>query len=224
MLPVGEVGELEAVAGGVEVAAHLVADAAEADVVEEGPGRVLAAAAVGGEAVVVEAVVGGLRELAVADELAAEHVVDGVQQTLPVVAAMDLPPPCGQFPVIVRMPRRLRCLIRAAARLPDHRGRPVGCGRRGDDDIAARTTTALNRVRQCRIGEAPVVHGGQEAQAGRYGGCHHRLLGVVTDSTLSSTRSEIRRRRYACFERQRGLASRAVVRAVATVFLLSWRV
>jgi hypothetical protein len=177
-----EVGELEVVAGGVEVAGDIVADAAEADVVEEGLRRVLAAAAVGGEAVVVEAVVGGLGELAIADELLEEHAVDGVQQTLPVVAAVDLPPPRGELPVVGRG------LMRAEVHVLDrHRGGLLfGSRRRGDDKIAARTTTALKRVRQCHTaGEpaGPVVHGGDEAQAGRYGG-RHQLLGaaVVVDA------------------------------------------
>jgi hypothetical protein len=59
VLPVPEVGELAVVPGGVEVAADLVAGAGKADVPEEGLGREPAAAAVRGEAVVIEAVVGG---------------------------------------------------------------------------------------------------------------------------------------------------------------------
>ncbi|KAF7040461.1 hypothetical protein CFC21_050364 [Triticum aestivum] len=91
----GEAG----VRGGVEVAGDVVADAGEADVLEEGVLGVLAGAGVAGVAVVVEGVVTGLRELAVADELPAERPVDGVQQAVPVVAAVHLPPPRRQLAV-----------------------------------------------------------------------------------------------------------------------------
>ena len=59
---------------------------------------------------------------------------------------------------------------------------PITGAARSVVDAEATTTTALKRVlHQCRIGDAPVVHGdgGEEAQAGGYGGRHH-LLGVVT--------------------------------------------
>ncbi|KAF7033456.1 hypothetical protein CFC21_044553 [Triticum aestivum] len=91
----GEAG----VGGGVEVAGDLVANAGEADVLEEGLLGVLAGAGVAGVAVVVEGVVAGLRELAVPDELPAERPVDGVQQAVPVVAAVHLPPPRRQLAV-----------------------------------------------------------------------------------------------------------------------------
>ncbi|KAM3336050.1 hypothetical protein ACQJBY_030181 [Aegilops geniculata] len=98
VLPDAEAGEA-GVGGGVEVAGDLVADAGEADVLEEGLLGVLAGAGVAGVAVVVEGVVAGLRELAVADELPAERPVDGVQQAVPVVAAVHLPPPRRQLAV-----------------------------------------------------------------------------------------------------------------------------
>nr|ACL54767.1 unknown [Zea mays] len=144
------------------------------------------------EAVVVEAVVGGLGELAVADELLEEHAVDGVQQALPVVAAVDLRPPRGELPIVGRR------LMRAEVHVLDrHRGGLLfGSRRRGDDDeIAARTTTALKRVRQCHSGEpaGPVVHGGDEAQAGRYGG-RHRLLGAAVTVVVDAVRDHAARR------------------------------
>jgi hypothetical protein len=75
-----------------------------------------------------------------------QHGVDGVQQALPVVAAVDLPPPRGQLPI--GAPGRLR--QGAALHVPDHGGLRLGHRRGGDDAVASATALLLLLTPQSR--------------------------------------------------------------------------
>ncbi|KAG6548326.1 hypothetical protein Mapa_010192 [Marchantia paleacea] len=98
---------LQALGGrGVKVVRDLVAAVRELRLLQQIVPAVLAAAAVLGVRAVVEGVVCRLRELPVADRLAAHGGIHRVQQTLPVVGALDLSPPRADRYVVERMQQR----------------------------------------------------------------------------------------------------------------------
>ena len=95
-----EVWEVD-VGGCVEVSADFVASVGHSKLFEEMGALVFAGTTVFGVRIEVERIIACLCEFSIADDLPTEMRIHGVEQSIPVVAALNLPPDLAKRPLII---------------------------------------------------------------------------------------------------------------------------